>query len=206
MRSPGAAFDLRAALTQELNAAMEELESRESGPNALHQCRLRLKRARALGRLGQAVAPGLAAVFNDTARAVMHQLGQARELAALADVARKLADNTDGKNAAALSAIASVLHSQHDRAPPLDLESVRAGIRDLIALAQVWPAPSFTADPHRALRAFANVRGAHVSMAAAPKRRSAGMSGVNANRTGSLPRPFSVAPGQPNAGANQPTP
>lgn len=142
MRSPGAAFDLRAALTQELNAAMEQLESRESGPNALHQCRLRLKKARALGRLGQAVAPGLAAVFNDTARAVMRQLGQARDLPAIADIARKLADKTDGKNAAALSAIADALHSQHDQAAPLDLESVRAGIRDLIALAQVWPAPS----------------------------------------------------------------
>lgn len=142
MRSPGAAFDLRASMTQELNAALEELESCERGAKALHQCRVRLKKARSLGRLGQAVAPGLAAVFNDTAQVVMRQLGQARDLAALADTARMLADKADRKRAPALIEIGNALQSAHERSPQLDIDGVRAGIRDLVALAQVWPAPS----------------------------------------------------------------
>ena len=48
MRSPGAAFDLRAALTQELSAAIEEIDTPIPRPAAVHRCRVRLKRARAL--------------------------------------------------------------------------------------------------------------------------------------------------------------
>ncbi|HYD71906.1 MAG TPA: CHAD domain-containing protein, partial [Candidatus Binatia bacterium] len=96
MRSPGSAFDLRAAMALELNAAMEELDSR-GGPKALHRCRVRLKRARALARLGEVVAPGLASVFNESARSVMRTLAQAHDLVALADTARLLAETANDK-------------------------------------------------------------------------------------------------------------
>jgi hypothetical protein len=141
MRSPGAAFDLRATMTQELNAALEELDA-GSGPKAMHRCRVRLKRARAVGRVGRSVAPGLAAVFNDSARTVMRQLGQARDLTALADTARTLAVKARRKNAPGLLHAADALETARLHLPERDLETIRAGIRDLIALAQVWPEPS----------------------------------------------------------------
>jgi hypothetical protein len=140
MRSPGAAFDLRAAMTQELNAALEELDS--GGPKALHRCRVRLKRARALARVGKVVAPGLASVFNESARSVMRTLAQSHELATLADTARILAETAGEKDAEALVATADSLDAARDALPPFDDQAVRVPIRDLIALAQVWPEPS----------------------------------------------------------------
>lgn len=142
MRSPGPTFDLRATMVQELNAALEELDAPVARPKAVHRCRVRLKRARALGRVGKTVAPGLAAVFNDSARDVMRQLGQARDLAALADTARMLSEKANPRSAAALTHTADALASAREALPELDFESVRAGIRDLLALAQVWPEPS----------------------------------------------------------------
>src|SRR5215468_1828648 len=90
MRSPGAAFDLRAALSDEIRGAMHEINSSEAKPKALHRCRVHLKRARSLARVGRSVAPGLSAVFNESARGVMHTLAHARDLAALALTTRKL--------------------------------------------------------------------------------------------------------------------
>lgn len=87
MRSPGPAFNLRAALTQELHAAAEELDKSPGKPKTIHRARVRLKRARALARIGHACAPGLSNVFNDSARAVMRTLAEARDLAALAEAA-----------------------------------------------------------------------------------------------------------------------
>ena len=83
MRSPGPAFDLRAALSRELRGAATALDAGDK-PKAIHQARVRLKRARALARVGHACAPGLSNVFNDSARAVMRTLAQVRDLAALA--------------------------------------------------------------------------------------------------------------------------
>jgi hypothetical protein len=139
MRSPGAAFDLRAAMTQELNAALEELDAAENGAKALHRCRVRLKRARSLARVGKVVAPGLASVFNESARSVMRALAQAHELSALADTARLLAETTTDKNTEALIATADALDAARHAVPELDRQSVRIAIKDLVALAQVWP-------------------------------------------------------------------
>ena len=141
MRSPGAAFDLRAAMTHELNAALEELDSR-GGPRALHRCRVRLKRARALARLGKVVAPGLASVFNESARSVMQTLAQAHDLVALAETARLLAETASDKKAEALVATADALDAARDALPDFDSHGVRVGVKDLLALAQVWPEPS----------------------------------------------------------------
>ena len=141
MRSPGAAFDLRAAMTQELNAALEELDA-GGGPKALHRCRVRLKRARALARIGKVAAPGLASVFNESARSVMRALAQARDLSALADTARLLAVTAREKDADALVTTADALDADRLTLPELDRQNVRVGLRDLIALAQVWPEPS----------------------------------------------------------------
>jgi hypothetical protein len=87
MRSPAPAFDLRAALSQEMQAALDELDRSGGRPEGVHLCRVRIKRARALARVGRTCAPGLASVFNDSARQAMRALGRARDSAALADAA-----------------------------------------------------------------------------------------------------------------------
>jgi hypothetical protein len=142
MRSPGQAFDLRAALSEELRAAMDELEASFGRPKAVHRCRVRVKRARALARVGSAGAPGLAGVFNDTARGVMRTLAQARDLAALADAARSVSSRADKKAASALQTVAENLDALRRAAPGLNMEATRAGLKDLLALAMVWPEAS----------------------------------------------------------------
>ena len=110
MRSPGAAFDLRAGLSDEVREAIQELSG--SAPlkaKSIHRCRVHLKRARALARVGRDVAPGLSAVFNESARAIMHALSKARDLTALADAARRTAKDNDGRTAEALNRIADTL-------------------------------------------------------------------------------------------------
>lgn len=142
MRSPDAAFDLRGALSQELRGALEELENAGAHPKALHRCRVRLKRARAVARVGRACAPGLSAVFNDSARGVMRLLEKPRELAALADTARAVSAKAGKKQDEALTTVADALDAQRNNLAPLDIESARSGLRDLAALAQVWPEAS----------------------------------------------------------------
>ena len=142
MRSPEQAFDLRAALREELRAALEEFDTADGDPKGVHRCRVRVKRARALARIGRSCAPGLSAVFNDSARTVMHQLAAARDLAALSEAARTLAERQPKKTKAALSAIAASLDDQRDALSVLDAESMRSGLRDLLALAEVWPEAS----------------------------------------------------------------
>jgi hypothetical protein len=129
-------------MTQELNAAMEDLDAPVSRAKAVHRCRVHLKRARALGKVGQAVAPGLAAVFDDSARMVMRQLTESRDLAAHADAARMLAETANRKGAAPLLKAADALAAERDALPEVDFDGIRAGIRDLLALGQVWPEPS----------------------------------------------------------------
>lgn len=142
MRSPGPSYDLRAALSEEIRGALVELDNSAAKPKAVHRCRLCIKRARALARVGRACAPGLSAVFNDSARAVMRTLASARDLTALADTARHIAEDCPKKTAAALEAIAENLESARAMLPPLNREGVRAGLKDLLALAQVWPEAS----------------------------------------------------------------
>ena len=142
MRSPGPSYDLRTALSEEIRGALVELDNSATKPKAVHRCRLCIKRARALARVGRACAPGLSAVFNDSARAAMRTLASARDLAALADTARALAEECPKKNAAALQDIAENLESARAMLPPLNLDAVRAGLKDLLALAQVWPEAS----------------------------------------------------------------
>lgn len=141
MRSPGAAFDLRAAMAHELRAALGELNAGVE-PSVLHRCRVRLKRARALARVGALTAPGLAAIFNESARSVMRMLAPVHDLSALADTARLLAETANERDAEALVATADNLDAARGGLPALDIAAARAGVIDLIALAQVWPAPS----------------------------------------------------------------
>lgn len=142
MRSPGATFDLRAALSDEIRAAIEALDASPVRPKTVHRCRVHLKRARSLARVGHACAPGLASVFNESARTIMRVLAQAQELSALADAARALAKKTGKKSRAALHAVADHFDAARLSLPALNLESVRAGLKDLLALAQVWPEAS----------------------------------------------------------------
>lgn len=129
-------------MTQELNAALEELNAPDGWRKGVHRCRVRLKRARALARLGKIAAPGLAAVFNDSARSVMRTLAQAHEISALADTARLLAETSKEKDAEALVHAADALDAAREALPALDRQGVLVGVKDLMALAQVWPPPS----------------------------------------------------------------
>lgn len=142
MRSPKSGFDLRAALSDEARAAIDEFESSADDLAALHRCRVRLKRARALARVGEACAPGLSAVFVDSVRIVMRALAPPRDLAALSEAARALAQRRRKKAAAALLAAAENLDSERAALPGLNDEAVRARLKDLLALAQVWPEAS----------------------------------------------------------------
>lgn len=142
MRSPGPAFDLRAALSRELRAAIEELDRSGGRPKGVHRCRVRIKRARALARVGRAVAPGLAEVFNDSARGVMRTLGQARDLVALAEAARRAAKKGDKRETEALMHVSETLDAERAFLAPLDMEGARSGLKDLLALARVWPEAS----------------------------------------------------------------
>lgn len=139
LRSVGPSYDLRAGMSRELREALDELAVANDNPRALHRCRVHVKRARALARIGRAGAPGLAAVFNDTARAVMRTLGRARDLTALADTARTLGAKAKKKTAAAFAAVAAKLDEERAVAPALNVEAARAGLKDLLALAMVWP-------------------------------------------------------------------
>lgn len=142
MRTPEQAFDLRGAMAAELRAAIDEFEASHGEPKGVHRCRVRVKRARALARVGRACAPGLSSVFNDSARGVMRQLAIARDLAALAETARALAEARNKKQAAALLQVADGLDEERLAMPAINMEAVRAGLKDLLALAQVWPEAS----------------------------------------------------------------
>jgi hypothetical protein len=133
---------LRAALSQEVRAATAELDGAQEHPKAIHRCRVHLKRARALARIGSASAPGLAQVFNDSARAVMRGLAPARDLTAFTEAARLTAASARRKARIALDYVANGLETLRLGARGPDLEAVRAGLRDLIALANVWPETS----------------------------------------------------------------
>ncbi|MBI3438606.1 MAG: CHAD domain-containing protein, partial [Proteobacteria bacterium] len=142
MRSPSSNFDLRTALSDEVRGALAELEHNNGSGKAIHACRVRLKRARSLARVGYAFAPGLSAVFNDSARGIMRSLAEARNLAALAKAARMLAKRSKRRAAESLKAASRALEEAREQAAAVDLEAVNAGLRDLLALAQVWPEPS----------------------------------------------------------------
>jgi hypothetical protein len=84
-------------------------------------------------------APGLSGVFNDSARTIMRALAEERNLAALSKTARGLAKHSKKRAAKALDAVRDTLEAARDVAAPVDNTTVNAGLRDLLALAQVWP-------------------------------------------------------------------
>jgi hypothetical protein len=133
---------LRAALTAEVRAALAELDTDTPDPKSVHRARVRLKRARGLARVGRISAPGLAEVFNDSARACMHALAPARDAAALAEAAREAARKENKKTGKALSRTADWLDLAQRNMAALDMDGVRTGLKDLLALAQVWPEAS----------------------------------------------------------------
>jgi hypothetical protein len=141
VRSPGPTLDVRAALTAEVCAAQDEL-SGALNAKALHAGRVRLKRARALARIGRAGAPGLAKVFDDAARALMHVLAPHRDLRALAAIADTAAKAAGKKAAAALRDAAARLEDARAALAPLDRAALDGALKDLHALAQVWPEAS----------------------------------------------------------------
>lgn len=147
MRSPGPAFDLRAALCDELRAAIEELDANPLKAKSVHHCRVRVKRARALARIGRTCAPGLSSVFVDSARTLMRNLALARDPAALSEAAHIAARKSGKQTTIAFEAVAHAIEETAASQPSLNLEAARASLKDLLALAQVWPEAS-----HRQIR------------------------------------------------------
>lgn len=141
MRSP-VGFDLRGALLAQLRAASEVLAHAEVSARSVHEARVHLKRARALARVGMPCAPGLAKLFNQAARAAMAALAHSRDAAALIETAEAAAKSAPKKRAAALRALAAALAAGGKLAPPPDLAAAAVNLRDLQALAQVWPEAS----------------------------------------------------------------
>lgn len=141
MRHEAEAFDLKAALREELAAARLALVTLAGAP-AVHRCRVSLKRARTLARIGADGAPGLAKVFNERARALMADLSAARDLAALGVCARAESRKASGAAAAALKRIALALTGAADAAGLPEAEASLQRLSELEALAEVWPEPS----------------------------------------------------------------
>ncbi|HRP11013.1 MAG TPA: CHAD domain-containing protein [Terricaulis sp.] len=141
MRPPGPAFDVRAALSAEIAAARSALAA-PLDAGAVHAGRVRLKRARAIARLGRGGAPGLADVFDESARAAMRLLAPAREQAALAALAQSAAKRAPPKAAAALNAAAERFSLSAREIDCAGLATLSAALKDLHALAQVWPEAS----------------------------------------------------------------
>jgi CHAD domain-containing protein len=169
MRSPHH-FNLREAITAEIDAARTILDAGPRDPVNVHKCRVSLKRARALARIGAVATPGLSRVFQDTARDAMAQLAAARELAALSGAARTLAKKTSKKANAALTLVAEALDAERATLGVMDLAQARARMNDLAALAKVWPQASdrqirkgAARVRARAWRAYRRGRGAEVS-------------------------------------------
>jgi hypothetical protein len=141
MRGSSEAFDLRAALLNELKTAQQALAMPDE-TTAVHRCRVSIKRARALARVGAEGAPGIADVFNQYARTLMHNLEAARDLAALIGAAERAASDESGKTAKALQALQAALKGQLARIPPTDLQAASRDLSQLTRLAQTWPEPS----------------------------------------------------------------
>jgi hypothetical protein len=106
---------------------------------SIHSCRVHLKRARALARMGRDAAPGLCGVINESARDIMHLLSEARDLSALAKAARELGETSGAKARRALQTCASALDQEREALTPPQAGDVRAALRGLLSLAQVWP-------------------------------------------------------------------
>lgn len=142
MRSPAPAFDLRTALARELCDALGQLDTAAANPKAVHRCRVHIKRARALAKVGRICAPGLAAIFNQSARATMRSLAQSRDAAALTEAAQAASLKAGKKNAAPLGALVHTLNEASAAADAPDIQGARTSLKDLLALAQVWPEAS----------------------------------------------------------------
>jgi CHAD domain-containing protein len=142
MRSPDSAFDLRAALTEGVRAAIAALQEGDGEPDAVHACRVHLKRARALVRVGHAIAPGVSVEFNKAARDIMRSLSAARDLAALAQTAHAISKHSGKRAAAALDSASEALTATRQAVENIDQEAALTGLRSLLTLAQVWPQAS----------------------------------------------------------------
>jgi hypothetical protein len=77
----------------------------------------------------------------------MRNLALARDPAALSEAARTAARKGGRQTATAFETVANAIEETATSGPSLNLEAARAGLKDLLALAQVWPEAS-----HRQIR------------------------------------------------------
>ncbi len=141
MRSPAPAFDVRTALTAEIRSVQASLAAPLTA-KGVHAGRVGLKRARAIARIGRDGAPGLAAVFDESARAAMRLLAETRANAALAAAAREAAKTQGRKAGAALAVAADRIEFAGGAETPSLRETLAGALKDLHALAHVWPEAS----------------------------------------------------------------
>lgn len=136
---PDAPFELGRAMADQVFSAFAACSVDKLDEKSVHSCRVHLKRARALARAGRDAAPGLYGVFNDSAREIMQSLSHARDLSALAQTARSLAETSSPKTSAALLLCAAALDEERQALAPLRAADIRSALRALLSLAQVWP-------------------------------------------------------------------
>ncbi|MFT3727184.1 MAG: CHAD domain-containing protein [Terricaulis sp.] len=125
-----------------MQSAVDLFDGNSHKPQTIHRCRVALKRARALAFVGSVSAPGLAEIFDDSARALMRTLGAARDNWVIERTARALASRVGRKSRRELEALADRIEVFRRTTPSFNEDSVRAGFADLLAIAQVWPEAS----------------------------------------------------------------
>jgi CHAD domain-containing protein len=131
-------FALGPAIRQELTQAAAALADADP-TRAVHQGRVRLKRARALARLAAPSLDGPARAFNAAARTVLARLSAARDLDALEACARGLMHRARAAQAEGLALL--IRHIAHTRAamPAPNITDALDGVAGLAGACAEWP-------------------------------------------------------------------
>jgi CHAD domain-containing protein len=134
------ALAVRRALIGQLEGAISALETLEP-EEAVHRCRVHLKRCRTLARVGAPAAPAEAELLNAKARDLMGRLSASRDLTAMTACARKTAETAADEARAGLEALIARLESERGAAGPetSGFVEAKAGLQDLLLLARAWP-------------------------------------------------------------------
>lgn len=131
-------FALGPAIRHELAQAAAALADADPA-QAVHQGRVRLKRARALARLAVPSLDGPARGFNAATRTVLARLSAARDLDALEACARSLTHRARAAQAEGLALLIRHIAATRAAAPAPDIAAALDSVADLSAQCADWP-------------------------------------------------------------------
>jgi hypothetical protein len=134
-----APFSLAAAIEAQARAAFAASANQDPA-RAVYDARRALKRVRVLARLARRTAPEPADAIEHAARAAMRRLSDARECAALEDMALSVAKEAEPQAAAALRSVAAALAIRARRLQHPALAQAQPAIAFAVARAAVFPA------------------------------------------------------------------